>query len=395
MAETSIQDLRSKITSGLNAYYLEKSKNVEQKYNNRKNSISHKRNGYNKKIFVDDETLQKIQEGIEQIKLFSDKECSEIETKIEEVVKFADNGRYKNHTVDRAPLRNKYFFGEGYTYGSQLSKKGPGMEQLYAVGDVDEIPNWIHDLSKWDGEINNKLHAIKPKLGEWALAYRKSRKEEWSTGPISPGRIYGGHGPRGTWELRALVKNESREIIKRLVSQNIVPKNFINSAVINDYLPGGCIVSHIDPIHIFHRPIISITFMSNSALSFGCKFRFKPIRVSDPIFNVSLCRGYATILSGFAADEISHCVRPQDTVKRRAVIILRRVKEDAPRLKSFISVDSDMYSFYANNSNKNKRHITGSNVEFNCYSDDEYPAEKMKKTSLKSAITVVINKRKD
>ncbi|KAG1708490.1 RNA-directed DNA polymerase from mobile element jockey [Nymphon striatum] len=32
--------------------------------------------------------------------------------------------------------------------------------------------------SKWDGEINNKLHAIKPKLGEWALAYRKSRKED-------------------------------------------------------------------------------------------------------------------------------------------------------------------------------------------------------------------------
>ncbi|KAG1696944.1 hypothetical protein GQR58_006143 [Nymphon striatum] len=30
--------------------------------------------------------------------------------------------------------------------------------------------------SKWDGEINNKLHAIKPKLGEWALAYRKSRR---------------------------------------------------------------------------------------------------------------------------------------------------------------------------------------------------------------------------
>ncbi|KAG1714475.1 hypothetical protein GQR58_001470 [Nymphon striatum] len=32
--------------------------------------------------------------------------------------------------------------------------------------------------SKWDGEINNKLHAIKPKLGEWALACRKSRKED-------------------------------------------------------------------------------------------------------------------------------------------------------------------------------------------------------------------------
>ena len=28
--------------------------------------------------------------------------------------------------------------------------------------------------------------------------------------------------------------------------------------------------------------------------------------------------------SGFAADEITHCVRPEDTVARRAVILLRR-----------------------------------------------------------------------
>jgi hypothetical protein len=30
-------------------------------------------------------------------------------------------------------LRNKYFFGEGYTYGSQLERKGPGMERVYEV----------------------------------------------------------------------------------------------------------------------------------------------------------------------------------------------------------------------------------------------------------------------
>ncbi|KAG1684189.1 hypothetical protein GQR58_009475 [Nymphon striatum] len=30
-------------------------------------------------------------------------------------------------------------------------------------------PNMIRNMSKWDGEINNKLHAIKPKLGEWLL----------------------------------------------------------------------------------------------------------------------------------------------------------------------------------------------------------------------------------
>jgi len=36
----------------------------------------------------------------------------------------------------------------------------------------------------------------------------------------------------------------------------MIKRNWITSAVINDYYPGGCIVSHIDPIHIFERPIV-------------------------------------------------------------------------------------------------------------------------------------------
>lgn len=72
--------------------------------------------------------------------------------------------------------------------------------------------------------------------------------------------------------------------------------DFVNSAVINDYLPGGCIVSHIDPIHIFDRPIVSISFMSDSALSFGCKFSFRPIRVSKPILALPLSKGCVTLL---------------------------------------------------------------------------------------------------
>ena len=28
--------------------------------------------------------------------------------------------------------------------------------------------------------------------------------------------------------------------------------------------------------------------------------------------------------SGYAADEVTHCIRPQDVVERRCVIILRR-----------------------------------------------------------------------
>ncbi|CAG2055067.1 unnamed protein product [Timema podura] len=211
--------------------------------------------------------LKRIHTGIQQRRLFDNDQCAMIENKIDEVVELADGGKYKPCTVDRAPLRNKYFFGEGYTYGSQLSKRGPGMERLYPPGEVDPIPEWVHEL-----------------------------------------------------------------VIKPLVKSNVVPDGFINSAVINDYQPGGCIVSHIDPIHIFDRPIISVSFMSDSALSFGCKFSFKPIRVSKPILCLPLSRGCVTVLSGFAADKVTHCVRPEDTIARRAVILLRRVFPDAPRL---------------------------------------------------------------
>lgn len=85
-------------------------------------------------------------------------------------------------------------------------------------------------------------------------------------------------------------------VIDPLVRTNIIPKNFINSVVINDYQPGGCIVSHIDPPHIFDRPIVSINLFSDSALCFGCKFSFKPIRCTEPIFKLGLSRGVVTIL---------------------------------------------------------------------------------------------------
>uniref|UniRef100_A0A1B6DAH8 Uncharacterized protein n=1 Tax=Clastoptera arizonana TaxID=38151 RepID=A0A1B6DAH8_9HEMI len=214
------------------------------------------------------EVLNLIRDGVMQKRLFDDRECNKIEAKIDKVVARAEKGKYKPCTVDRAPLRNKYFFGEGYTYGSQLTRRGPGMERLYRPGEVDPIPSWVKHL-----------------------------------------------------------------VISPLVKAGIVEEGFVNSAVINDYKPGGCIVSHIDPAHIFDRPIVSVSFMSDSALSFGCKFTFKPIRVSKPIFCLPIPRGYVTSLSGFAADEITHCVRPEDTKSRRAVIILRRVLPNAPRLE--------------------------------------------------------------
>lgn len=177
------------------------------------------------------EELRKLHAGIQQRRLFSSEDCKVIEEKIESVVRLANKGAYKPHTVDRAPLRNKYFFGEGYTYGSQLAKKGPGMEKLYPKGGVDDIPDWINEL-----------------------------------------------------------------VAKPIYDAKIIPVGFFNSAVINDYLPGGCIVSHIDPPHIFDRPIVSVSFFSDCVLCFGCRFSFRPIRVSKPVLCLPVRKGHVTLI---------------------------------------------------------------------------------------------------
>ncbi|XP_019717829.1 RNA demethylase ALKBH5 [Hippocampus comes] len=216
-----------------------------------------------------EQEAHRVRSSVLQKSIFAPEECARIEEKIDEVVAKAEAGLYREHTVDRAPLRNKYFFGEGYTYGAQLEKRGPGQERLYRKGQVDDIPSWVHEL-----------------------------------------------------------------VIQRLVSAGVIPEGFVNSAVINDYQPGGCIVSHVDPLHIFARPIVSVSFFSDSALCFGCRFQFKPIRVSEPVFVLPVHRGSVTVLSGYAADDITHCIRPQDIKERRAVIILRKTRPDAPRLDS-------------------------------------------------------------
>ena len=182
----------------------------------------------------DDELLterKRIMSGIEQLKFFRKDEIEVIEHKINEVVQQADEGYFKSRTVDKAPLRVKYFFGEGYTYGKQMSERGPGQEKLFPKGEIDDIPKWIKKL-----------------------------------------------------------------VIKPLVKAGIVQNNFVDSVVINDYQRGGCIVSHVDPLHIFERPIISVSFFSSSALSFGCKFSFNPIRTTKPIVSIPLDIGCVTLL---------------------------------------------------------------------------------------------------
>ncbi|CAB1459611.1 unnamed protein product [Pleuronectes platessa] len=177
-----------------------------------------------------EQEARRVSSSILQEDAFTPEECALIEEKIDEVVAQGEAGLYREHTVDRAPLRNKYFFGEGYTYGAQLEKRGPGQERLYRKGEVDDIPGWVDEL-----------------------------------------------------------------VIKRLVANGVIPEG-------------------------------------DSALCFGCRFQFKPIRVSEPVFVLPVRRGSVTVLSGYAADDITHCIRPQDIKERRAVIILRKTRADAPRV---------------------------------------------------------------
>lgn len=93
-----------------------------------------------------EQEARRVRSSIQQKSIFTPEECARIEKKIDEVVAHAEAGLYREHTVDRAPLRNKYFFGEGYTYGAQLEKRGPGQERLYRKGEVDEIPSWVYEL---------------------------------------------------------------------------------------------------------------------------------------------------------------------------------------------------------------------------------------------------------
>merc|ERR1719379_2210933 len=147
-----------------------------------------------------------------------------VEALIDQVVVDAQRGLFKRKTVDLTPMRNKYFFGFGYTYGAQKEHAGArGLEAVWPPEDVDPIPTWIREL-----------------------------------------------------------------LILPLERRGFIRKGWCNSATINDYSPGGCIVSHIDPPHLFDRPIVGINFFSDCNLVFGTTFRFPKdaadISCSTPVY---------------------------------------------------------------------------------------------------------------
>ena len=76
-----------------------------------------------------EEVLQNIHSGIRQRRLFDDETCKTIEGKIDAVVRDAEVGVYRKHTVDRAPLRKQVFLRRRLhvrSAGRRAGKKGAG-----------------------------------------------------------------------------------------------------------------------------------------------------------------------------------------------------------------------------------------------------------------------------
>ena len=88
----------------------------------------------------------------------------------------------------------------------------------------------------------------------------------------------------------------------------------------------------------------------NVISSYLLQFSFKPIRVSPPLAQVAVRRGSALSMYGFSANNVTHCIRPEDVRERRAVIILRHVPHTAPRMS-----DEDMEAFRRQEEDRKKQ----------------------------------------
>ena len=59
-----------------------------------------------------DDVRKKVLDSVDTKQLFDETETAIIEWNIDNIVKDARAGKFKRFTVDKAPLRTKYFFGE-------------------------------------------------------------------------------------------------------------------------------------------------------------------------------------------------------------------------------------------------------------------------------------------
>jgi len=118
-------------------------------------------------------------------------------------------------------------------------------------------------------------------------------------------------------------------LVRPLEDCGIVPPGWVDSVVMNDYRAGSSIVAHVDPPRLFARPIVTVSFFHPARLVFGASF--DPERTTPPAYVQELSRGSVLLLDGYAANRVTHGIRPEDLQgTRRVSLILRHVMPGAP-----------------------------------------------------------------
>lgn len=119
-------------------------------------------------------------------------------------------------------------------------------------------------------------------------------------------------------------------VIAPLVHSRIIPHGWVDSVVMNDYRAGSSIVAHVDPPRLFARPIVTVSFFCPARLVFGASF--DPERRTPPAYSQLLSRGSVLLLDGYAANSVTHGIRPEDMLgARRVSMVLRHLVEVPPQ----------------------------------------------------------------
>ncbi|KAB1207059.1 RNA demethylase ALKBH5 [Morella rubra] len=109
-----------------------------------------------------------------------------------------------------------------------------------------------------------------------------------------------------------------KEIVKRMVSWNILPSTCIpNSCIVNIYEEGDCIPPHVDH-HDFVRPFCSLSLLTECNIVFGSTLKVVgPGDFSGPV-SIPLPVGSVLVLKDNGADIAKHCV-PRVPSKRISI----------------------------------------------------------------------------
>lgn len=217
--------------------------------------------------------------------------------------------------------------GPGFTLDpnpdpSKIAESLSYFEGFYGEAACDQIEAWIEDTAAKGA--NGELE------GEHTVDVTPFRSKYF----FGHGYTYG-RGMRGKNEL--LPPGSVADVpqwmywflVKPLEDAGIVPPCWVDSVVMNDYRAGSSIVAHVDPPRLFARPIVTVSFFQPARLVFGASF--DPQRTTPPAYVQELSRGSVLLLDGYAANSVTHGIRPEDLQgTRRVSLVLRHVIPGAP-----------------------------------------------------------------